>query len=40
MLSAFSAWNWYLAITGFTTIEFWDKGRIQTFENKLRILNL
>lgn len=40
MLGGFSMWNWYLAITGFTAIEFWDKGRVKTFERKYRIENL
>lgn len=32
MVSAFAGWNWYLAINGYTTIEFWDRGRGVTFE--------
>lgn len=40
MIGAFAGWNWFLAITGYTTIEFWDKGRRPTFESERRIDNL
>ncbi|CAD8105753.1 unnamed protein product [Paramecium sonneborni] len=38
MLSGFSGWNWYLAMKGMTTLEFWDKN--PNFKKSKRILNL
>ncbi|CAD8091958.1 unnamed protein product [Paramecium primaurelia] len=38
MLSAFSGWNWYLAMKGMTTLEFWDKN--DAFKKSKRIQNL
>jgi palmitoyltransferase len=40
MLTAFAGWNWYLALKGFTTIEFWDRGRAPTYEKAQILENL
>ncbi|CAK94075.1 unnamed protein product (macronuclear) [Paramecium tetraurelia] len=38
MLSAFAGWNWFLAMRGVTTLEFWDKNN--DFRKSKRIQNL